>query len=141
MTVPTIPRVFLDRARANPQRVATHRKERGAWVGQTWAEGEQVVRNLAAGLMDLGVGPGDRVAILGDTSPRWAQADMAALSLGAVTVGIYTTCTVEQVRYHLEHSGAKVVFAQGPDLLAKTRAAAEGLDPQPAAVLFENIEV
>jgi long-chain acyl-CoA synthetase len=131
--------VWLDRALIDPRRVATHHKEDGRWVGRTWAEGEQGVRLLAAGLMDLGVGHGDRVVILGETDPLWAQTDMAVQTLGAVTVGVYPTCTNDQIAYHLEHCGAKVAFVQGEEQLDRVREAAKGLKKKsrPTLILFK----
>ncbi len=77
---------------------------------------------------------------MGETHPLWAQADMACQVLGGVTVGIYPTCTTEQVAYHLEHSGARVVFVQGEDQLDRVRTASKGLKKKdrPALVLFEE---
>lgn len=137
MGVPTIPAVFLDRARVAPDRVSAYHKEGGRWVGRTWGEAETAVRHLAAGLAGLGVRHGDRVAIVGETHHLWSEADMAVLCLGGVTVGVYPTCTTEQIRYHLEHSGARAAIVRGRELLGRVRQAAAGLDPPVALVLFE----
>ena len=136
----TIPAVWLDRARRQPDRICAHQKVDGRWVGRTWGQGEREVRHLAAGLIELGIGPGDRVAIIGETHPLWSQADMAVQTIGGVTVGVYPTCTVEQIAYHLKHSGAKIVFLQGEVQLTKVRQAAGELPAKerPELILFDR---
>ncbi|MDP6942916.1 MAG: AMP-binding protein, partial [Myxococcota bacterium] len=62
------------------------------------------VRHLAAGLIRLGVSPGDRVAIISETNRFWSACDFAILCVGAVTVGIYPTSTAEEVLWILEDS-------------------------------------
>jgi long-chain acyl-CoA synthetase len=63
-------------------------------------------------LIALGVQAGDRVAVFSATRYEWAILDLAILSVGAVTVPIYETSSVEQVRWVLQDSGAVAVFAE-----------------------------
>ena len=65
------------------------------------------------GLASLGVKAGDRIAIISENRPEWSLTDLAILSLRAVNVPIYTTQAVEQIRYILEDSGAKMLFISG----------------------------
>jgi len=67
---------------------------------------------LAESLSSFGVVKGDRVAILSDNRPEWHQIDLATLSLGAADVPIYPTLTARAVAYHLQNSGAKIVFTE-----------------------------
>jgi long-chain acyl-CoA synthetase len=69
-------------------------------------------RELAAGLITLGVRPGDRVAILGSTRPEWTLADCGALCAGATVVPIYHTNSPEECRYVLAHSQSKVLICE-----------------------------
>lgn len=69
------------------------------------------IRDLALGLERMGVGRGDRVAILSESRPEWLVADLAILTLGAVTVPIYPTLTAAQARYILADSGARLALA------------------------------
>lgn len=68
------------------------------------------IRDLALGLDALGVGSGDRVAILSESRPEWLIADLAILSLGAVVVPIYPTLTARQVEYILRDAGVRFAF-------------------------------
>src|ERR687891_164257 len=68
------------------------------------------VKNVALGLAAAGIRPGDRIALLSENRPEWSIVDLAILSLGAINVPIYTTQAVDQVRYILTDSGARVLF-------------------------------
>src|SRR4051794_13454854 len=104
----TLVRLLVDRLVADGARELVLHKAAGAWVGVTGAQVLERVRGLALGLHDLGVRRGDRVAIVGETRPEWLLADLAILSIGAATVGIYTTSPAPQVAHALENSGARV---------------------------------
>lgn len=92
-------------------------KENGVWTSGTGRTCESEILRAAALFQSHGVGPGDRVAILGNPHPRWVVFDFAAICLGAVTVGIYPTLTPEQVAYQLRHSGAKVLVCDAQSQL------------------------
>ena len=68
------------------------------------------VQDLSLGLLDLGVAPGDRVAILSENRPEWAVADYACLAAGCTDVPIYPTLPLRQVEYILRDSGAAAVL-------------------------------
>src|SRR5438105_15235951 len=65
----------------------------------TYSELWERVRRFRAGLFQLGIRRGDRVAILSENRPEWAITDLAAQSLGVITVPIYPSLPAEQVRY------------------------------------------
>jgi long-chain acyl-CoA synthetase len=87
----TIPSLFWDRVARCPDRVAFREKRLGVWEETTWAEFGRRVRTCAYGLMDLGVEAGDHVAILSEDRSEWFVSDLAILSVGAVTVGLYAS--------------------------------------------------
>ena len=119
----TIPGLLVERARARPDRVAFRAKELGVYRETTWAELAARVAAVAQGLAArFGVGRGATVAILGDPCPEWTIADLAAQALGAVTYGIYPTSAPGEVRYLLEHGGARVVVVEDQEHLDKTLA-------------------
>ena len=80
------------------------------------------VRELARGLVALGIEPGDRVAILGGTRPEWTLADCAALCAGATVVPIYQTNSPGECRYVLTHSDARAVVVEDAEQLEKIEA-------------------
>jgi long-chain acyl-CoA synthetase len=68
------------------------------------------IRDLSLGFGALGVGPGDRVAIVAESRPEWIMCDMAILTAGAVTVPIYPTLSAAQARYILQDSAARLAI-------------------------------
>jgi long-chain acyl-CoA synthetase len=85
-------------------------KRASGWVWKTYAEVADLVLAFRAGLASLGVGPGDRVALISDNRLEWAVTVHATLSLGAAYVPMYESQTREDWAYILRDSGAKVVF-------------------------------
>lgn len=82
----------------------------GSWRGLTWAQTGERVRDIAGGLIALGVAPGDRVAVFSDTRMEWSLADLAILSIGGATVAVPSTASAEQCRRILTQSRAAVVI-------------------------------
>jgi len=102
-------------------------KQDGAWVKRSFSEVEETVRALALGMVELGVGKGDKVSILANTRPEWTYCDFAALSIGATVVPIYQTNSPEECQYVLENSDAKVVVVEDDEQLEKIRAVRDRL--------------
>src|SRR5262249_10386580 len=87
----TLPQMLRRTADRCPQHPALAEKVVREWVPTTYAQLWERVMHFALGLAELGVGKGDRVAILSENRIEWAIADLAALSLGGVTVPVYAT--------------------------------------------------
>lgn len=96
----------------SPDHVIFRRLVNGTWTDVTCAEAADQIRSVALGLIAEGIAPGDRVAILSATRYEWPIIDFAILSVGAVTVPIYETSSAEQVRFVLDNSAAKIIFAE-----------------------------
>jgi len=94
-------------------------KREGAWRTTSSEEFRAAVDEVALGLVALGIGKGDHIAILSENRPEWAFADFGALVLGAATVPIYPSLTAAQVRYVLLDSGAKAIFVSTAAQAAK----------------------
>ena len=88
------------------------------WVRTSYPELGRDVRAIAKGLIALGVGAGDRVAILSNTRAEWTLADFATVCTGATVVPVYQTNSPEECEYVLDHSGATAVFCEDEDQLA-----------------------
>ena len=94
----------------------------GEWVDVSYQQLDRTVKELALGLVDLGIEPGDRVSILSHTRPEWTYACFATFAVGAIVVSIYQTNSAEECHYVLHHSGARAVFVEDAEQLAKIRA-------------------
>ena len=102
-------------------------KAGGSWKDISTDEFAATVRSLGLGLTALGIGNGDRVAILSENRPEWVTFDHALLNIGAVSVPIYPTLETDQVRYILENSGAKALVCSNGRQTAKVRPILGGL--------------
>ena len=105
-TPATLCEAFQETAARRPDAVAL--RAYGTDTAITWREYAQRVRRIAAGLAELGVGPGDPVAIMMANRPEFHLVDTAAIHLGAVPFSIYNTSSAAQVAYVLRNSGARV---------------------------------
>lgn len=83
----------------------------GQWRSITYRELGERIDAVASWLIDEGVERGDRVAIFAANSPSWSIADLAIITIGAVSVPVYATNTAEQALHILRDAGAIVAFA------------------------------
>src|SRR5438067_11631176 len=91
------------------------------WRDISYEELGEAVREIALGLVDIGIEPRDRVAILSHTRPEWTLANFGILTAGATSVSIYQTNSPEECRYVLDHSESRAVFVEDGEQLAKIR--------------------
>jgi len=117
--VATISQAFEARAQKYGARVFLKDKPGKVWTDHSWTEISDAAGKLRAGLLSLGVRPGDRVAILSDNCPEWIVVDQAVLGLGAIVVPLYTTSGLEETAHVIGDSGAKIVAAKGPEMIKK----------------------
>lgn len=119
MRAVNFPTLFFEQAERLKDRVALRHKDFGIWHRTSWREYAAGVREVAAGLISLGVGPGDRVSILGENRPEWLICDLAVMTIGGITCGIYTTSAPEEVAYIVGHSESKVIFIENEEQVDK----------------------
>lgn len=105
----SIPALLERNVRTYGNRPAYREKEFGIWQSWTWSEAEVEIRNLAMGLMALGIERGDHLAIIGRNRPALYWAMVAAQMCGAVPVPLYQDANAEEMAYVLGHSGARFV--------------------------------
>ncbi len=99
--------------------MALRAKRGGRWVDIGYREMAEQVQDLSVGLLELGVRPGDRVAILSENRPEWAIADYACLAARCTDVPIYPTLPPRQAQYVLRDSGAVAVLVSSAAQLDK----------------------
>ena len=99
----------------------------GIWHEWSFAELGTAVGELSRGLVALGLEPGDRVALLGETRPEWTLADAAILAAGLVVVPVYQTNSPEECRYVIDHAEAKAIILEDAGQLAKIEAVRDQL--------------
>jgi len=114
-------KLFLWRAQHSSEKPALWSKKEGRYRFITWKEFAGRVREIALALDYLGVKPGDRIGLLSENRPEWAFADLAILSLGAVTVPIYPTSSLKECHYILEHAEISLLFVSSREQLEKAK--------------------
>ena len=107
------------------------------WRDVSYEELGRAVEEIGGGLIDLGLGHGDKVAILSNTRPEWTYANLAILASGTVSVSVYQTNSEEECEYVLGHSESKAVFVEDEEQLAKIRAIRDDLPELEHVIVFD----
>lgn len=115
----TISEVFDRQVSKYGARTFLKDKRERIWRDHSWSAVGDSAARLRTGMKQMGIGPGDAVAILSDNSPEWVVADQAALGLGATVVPLYTTSGVDETRHVLNDSGTKLVAVNGREMVEK----------------------
>ena len=116
---PTLVEVFEQSMERFGSRPLFGIKRSGIWVWVTYAEFASLVARFRAGLSELGIGPGDRVAILSNNRLEWAVAAHAAYGLAAAIVPMYEAQHASEWAFILHDSGAKALVVAHDALLAR----------------------
>src|ERR687886_497195 len=95
-----------------PDRKAVRFRDGDDWKELTFAEVGEIVREMAAGLVEIGIEPGDRVCILCETRPEWSYASLAIGAAGGVVVPIYPTNSPDECEWVAGNSEAKAIFCE-----------------------------
>ncbi len=112
MRADTIPNKVLQNAVQVGDKPAYYEKRAGTWQATSWSEYGAQVKAAAKALVALGVEPGQVVTIIGFNRPEWIIMDMAAMAVGAVPAGIYTTNSPAECEYILNHSESPILLAE-----------------------------
>lgn len=111
-----------------PQAHCISNKVGGEWRHYSTDEVISMVESLAVGLMRKGIKAGDKVAIIGENRPEWNFVDLAIQCLGAVSVPLYPTITIDDYHYIFKHSECRLVFVSGQELYDRASQAAVGTE-------------
>lgn len=133
----TIPHYCFESFRRHNKRDALAFKIDDVWNYLSGTDVIERVKRIAFGLAAMGVKAGDRIAIISENRPEWSFVDLAILSLRAVNVPIYTTQAVEQIRFILENSGAKMLFISSRKLWKHAENAIQSVERLEKLIFFE----
>ncbi|SDI97956.1 MULTISPECIES: AMP-binding protein [Bradyrhizobium] len=115
----TFPKLLLRNAAQFSSRPAFRHKDLGIWQTWTWTQVAEIVRAYAAGLQRLGLQPGDTIAIVGSNRPKLYWTVMAAQTLRAIPVPVYSDAVADELAYVLAHADVKFVAAQDQEQVDK----------------------
>ena len=115
----TLTAIFWNAVEKRGPNVWMRQKHLGLWRSWTWNQTGTAVSEIAAGLLALGFQKGDCASILSNTVVEWVWADLAVLSCGGVSSGIYPTDAQTQVHYLCTDSRTTFLFVEDDEQLDK----------------------
>ena len=121
----TYPKLLRLNAREHGFETALREKDFGLWRVFTWNDYQTRVHDFALGLVELGLGRGDVIGIIGDNRPDWVSAEIATHAIGAMSLGLYRDVLDEEAAYLLSYGEAKLVFAEDEEQVDKLLTLAE----------------
>jgi long-chain acyl-CoA synthetase len=115
----TYPKLLRLNAREFGGEIALREKDLGLWKPFTWSDYQSRVADFALGMVELGLGRGDVIGIIGDNRPDWVSAEIATHAIGALSLGLYRDVLDEEAAYLLNYGEAKLVFAEDEEQVDK----------------------
>ncbi len=135
----TMPAIFWSAAQKRGSKIWLRQKKFGIWQHWSWVEVAQIVKDTANGLIALGFNPKEKASVLSNTKAEWVFVDLAILSAGGVSNGIYPTDSAEQVQYLCKDSTTTILFVEDDEQLDKALDAREKL-PHLRKIVVEDLE-
>ncbi|MDC0232326.1 long-chain fatty acid--CoA ligase [Pelagibacteraceae bacterium] len=117
--------MFFEKSKEMKTKPYLWKKNNNIFESLSWEDVELSVQSIARSLIDLGILKGDRVVILSENRPEWQIADLAIMSIGAITVPVYTTSTTADYSHVINHSGARCMIISSHELCVKALPAVE----------------
>ncbi len=115
----TFPKLLLHNGRTYPTETAMREKQFGIWVSFTWAQVLERTEAFTLGLADLGVTKGSVVGLIGDNRPDWVMGEVAAHTLGAMSLGIYRDAMEDEVAYLVNYADIEVMICEDEEQIDK----------------------
>ena len=117
--------MFFEKSKEMKDKPYLWKKNNNIFESLSWEDVELSVKSVARSLIGLGILKGDRVVILSENRPEWQIADLAIMSIGAITVPVYTTSTTADYSHVINHSGARCMIISSHELCVKALPALE----------------
>ncbi|MFG2297057.1 AMP-dependent synthetase/ligase [Streptomyces sp. NPDC048603] len=125
---PSVAALFLERVAATPDAEAYRYPVPSAtgqgpddWKSLSWGEAAERVFAIAAGLIELGVGPEERVALASGTRVEWILSDLGVMCAGGAVTTVYPSTNADESAFILSDSDSRVLIAEDAAQLAKAR--------------------
>jgi long-chain acyl-CoA synthetase len=134
----TIARAAANAADRFAERVAVRSKHGEQWQDRTFAEVSEIVDEIAFGLIDLGLEPGDRVSLLCNTRPEWTYSSLAISRAGGVVVPVYPTNSPDECAWVIGNSDSRIVICEDADQVAKIEQVRDRLEHLEHVVVIED---
>jgi long-chain acyl-CoA synthetase len=114
-TPQTLPELFEQSVRKFSSNTMVLQKREGSFTPATYAEIRTLVHRCAAGLMNLGVKKGDRIALVAEGRKEWVVAELGILYAGGINVPISIKIDEpSELAFRLNHAGCRMIIVSGP---------------------------
>jgi long-chain acyl-CoA synthetase len=134
----TIPALFRARCNLTGARTAHREKRYGIWQAYSWQHYYEQARLVGLGLIALGVERGDVVTILAEDRREWLYCDMGIGGIGAISNGVYTTDSAEQLAFLCNDSGTAILIVENDEQLDKFLAARPRLKTVKTVIVMDR---
>ncbi len=124
----------------NPNTDAFTAKVNGKWEPLSTSDFIDQMNTFSRGLLELGIQPGDKIALISNNRPEWCVADLGSLQIGAIDVPIYPTISIEEYEYIFNHAEIKLCIVSDDVLLEKVRAVNDKVSTLNGIYTFNKIE-
>lgn len=115
-------------------------KENGKWVKYHSNKVIEIVNQVSLGFVKMGVGKGDKIAIISINRPEWNFIDFGAQQIGAITVPMYPTITEKDYSFIFKDAEVKLVFVANQDLNDKVKNATRDISGIEGIFSFDKLE-
>src|SRR3954449_6359872 len=115
----TYPKLLRLNAKEHGREIAMREKDFGLWKLFSWNDYQTRVHDFALGMVELGLGRGDVVGIIGDNRPDWVAAEIATHAIRGLSLGLYRDVLDEEAAYLLTYGEARLVFAEDEEQVDK----------------------
>ena len=123
----TMATLFRQRCKKYGKRTAHREKDLGIWNAYSWDDYYNHAKWIGLGLRSLGLKRGDVISILSEDNKEWLYFDLAAVCMGAITSGVYTTDAASQLAYLVNDSGTSFLIVENDEQLDKFLEAREDM--------------
>lgn len=115
-------------------------KEKGKWRTYSTQEFAENVNLLSYGLYNIGIKPGDKIAIIANNRPEWNFTDFALQQVGAISVPIYPTISETDLSFILNDAAVTYIFISSAELYAKLKSTIEKISSVKNVYAFNDFE-
>ena len=130
-----------------PARIMLAGKENGTWKEYSTGEVADIVNNLSAGLLQMGIGPKDntpegrdKITVISKNRPEWVMLDLAVQQIGAVLTPVYPTISEIELEFILKDAEVKIIFVNDKNLFEKINSIKANLPHLKEIFSFDKID-
>lgn len=132
---------LLDRQLSGfPKTDALTCKEDGQWKSYSTKQFKDMADYISYGLLAYGLKPGDRVGLIANNRPEWNFIDQGTLQAGIISVPVYPTISLNDLKYILQHSEVKMVFVSSLELFEKVNSISHELKDYKGTFTFDKVQ-